>query len=480
MEEAMVRPALIICLLLTVASHARAQSTDAHNEPPAARTGNRGTSGFLLTSTVEAARREFERGLAHYYAFDRVRAGEAFAAAERLDPACAMCAWGVALALGPSPDAPRDPAREEGAHRAAVRAAARAAGASMREQGLIGALATRYAAPGASWSRGALDSAYASAMGEVADRFAGDPDVLVLHADALMQLAPNDYRDDDGALRAGTHPIVLRLEAALDRAPRHAGAHQLALRLGLYAEVVRALSERGARTPDEASLLVFAASMAGASATAIEAARRLGKAAIDDGHAAAAVYTTLVTFGRWNDLLAEPLPSRARPWATAVAYYARGAAFAARGRWAEAGAALDTVDAAGAAFPDGPAGATLRVAAHALRGEIALRRNRASVAVREWRAAAELSGDARVPAVARWYYPFQHSLGKAWLAAGRPEEAERAYRDDLARFPENGWSLFGLAQALEGRGQSAAAAAVRERFARAWRDADVALTASRF
>jgi predicted Zn-dependent protease len=138
------------------------------------------------------------------------------------------------------------------------------------------------------------------------------------------------------------------------------------------------------------------------------------------------------------------------------------------------------VDAAGAAFPDGPAGATLRVAAHALRGEIALRRNRASVAVREWRAAAELSGDARVPAVARWYYPFQHSLGKAWLAAGRPEEAERAYRDDLARFPENGWSLFGLAQGLEGRGQSAAAAAVRERFARAWRDADVALSASRF
>lgn len=59
-------------------------------------------------------------------------------------------------------------------------------------------------------------------------------------------------------------------------------------------------------------------------------------------------------------------------------------------------------------------------------------------------------------------------------------EAEQVYRDDLARLPENGWSLFGLAQSLRAQGKSAEAGAVDERFRLAWARADVALTSSRF
>jgi hypothetical protein len=54
------------------------------------------------------------------------------------------------------------------------------------------------------------------------------------------------------------------------------------------------------------------------------------------------------------------------------------------------------------------------------------------------------------------------------------------YREDLRRFPENGWSLFGLAQALRAQGKKNDAAAAEARFRRAWADADVTLTASRF
>ena len=79
-----------------------------------------------------------------------------------------------------------------------------------------------------------------------------------------------------------------------------------------------------------------------------------------------------------------------------------------------------------------------------------------------------------------WYYPMRHSLGRALLEAGRPAEAEQAYREDLDRFPENGWSLFGLAASLEGQGRFGEAREVRSRFTRAWTDADVNLTASRF
>ena len=62
----------------------------------------------------------------------------------------------------------------------------------------------------------------------------------------------------------------------------------------------------------------------------------------------------------------------------------------------------------------------------------------------------------------------------------RPADAVQVYREDLKRFPENGWALFGLAQALRAQGKTADAAKVDARFKKAWQDADVKLVASRF
>jgi tetratricopeptide (TPR) repeat protein len=79
-----------------------------------------------------------------------------------------------------------------------------------------------------------------------------------------------------------------------------------------------------------------------------------------------------------------------------------------------------------------------------------------------------------------WHYPIRHSLGKVLLAQGDAAEAEALYREDLARFPENGWSLFGLAESLRAQGKSQEAEEVQQRFQRVWQGADVQLTASRF
>ncbi|MGD8279272.1 MAG: hypothetical protein PVH00_14640, partial [Gemmatimonadota bacterium] len=68
----------------------------------------------------------------------------------------------------------------------------------------------------------------------------------------------------------------------------------------------------------------------------------------------------------------------------------------------------------------------------------------------------------------------------ALLEAGRPADAEREYRLDLDRFPENGWSLFGLTAALVAQGRTEESVAARARFIEAWRHADVELGASRF
>ena len=66
------------------------------------------------------------------------------------------------------------------------------------------------------------------------------------------------------------------------------------------------------------------------------------------------------------------------------------------------------------------------------------------------------------------------------LATGRAAEAEVVYREDLQRNPENGWSLYGLAQSLRARKAEQEAAVIEERFKKARARADVKLIASRF
>jgi len=74
--------------------------------------------------------------------------------------------------------------------------------------------------------------------------------------------------------------------------------------------------------------------------------------------------------------------------------------------------------------------------------------------------------------------PARHVLGALLLTAGRDKEAEVVYREDLARHPHNGWSLFGLWQSLQKQKRSADAAKVEAEFNEAWKHADIKLTAS--
>lgn len=75
-----------------------------------------------------------------------------------------------------------------------------------------------------------------------------------------------------------------------------------------------------------------------------------------------------------------------------------------------------------------------------------------------------------------WIQPIRHVLGAALLHAGRAAEAEAVYREDLARWPENGWSLLGLSRSLNAQGRDARD--VERRFREAWKDADIEATSS--
>jgi tetratricopeptide (TPR) repeat protein len=241
--------------------------------------------------------------------------------------------------------------------------------------------------------------------------------------------------------------------------------------------------------PHNIHFLAFASSMAGKSAQAIDAARTLkSKVNMDVAKNVGMLQEmvpyyalTLTTFGHWDEVLAEPLPPAEMRFPMAMAQYARGVAYAAKGDFADARVALDTVMAINNATPaDNEHKAPISIAMHALMGEIAMRSGKPDAAIPHFQEALNIEDKGLYFEPPKWYYPVRQSLGEALLKAGRNAEAEQVYREDLKRFPENGWSLYGLAAALRAQGKRAEAAAVEKRFARAWSDADVKLTASRF
>ena len=170
------------------------------------------------------AQQFFDQGLVLAYGFNHAAAGRAFAEALRLDPRCAMCAWGVALVLGPHINAAMEAAAVSPAWEAAGEAKRLASRARPVDRALIEALGKRYSPmPGA--ERKPLDEAYADAMRGVAKRYPDDADVQTLTAEALMDLHPWDLWERSGEAKPWTQEILTLLERALSLDERHPGAN---------------------------------------------------------------------------------------------------------------------------------------------------------------------------------------------------------------------------------------------------------------
>jgi tetratricopeptide (TPR) repeat protein len=123
---------------------------------------------------------------------------------------------------------------------------------------------------------------------------------------------------------------------------------------------------------------------------------------------------TLTTFGRWDDVLAEPLPPSDIRIPLAMAYYARGVAYAAKGQFDQARVALDTVTAIDAATPATSGLKTaVSIAVHALMGEIATRSGRFDEGVAHFRQALKIEDAGLYFEPPKWYYPIRQSLGAA-------------------------------------------------------------------
>ena len=193
---------------------------------------------------------------------------------------------------------------------------------------------------------------------------------------------------------------------------------------------------------------------------------------------------SLVRFARWEEILEEPEPYEPFAFARAIWHYGRGVAHAALG---DAEAALVELAAIEALEPEVdeifmgnvyPARDLLEIAKSLLRGEMAYRAGDAANAVLAFEEAVALQDALPYTEPPFWYYPTRQSLGAALLASNRLAEAQAVFEEDLEQYPMNGWSMFGLAEALRRQGDEAKAEQVTARFETVWQFADVSLATS--
>lgn len=389
-----------------------------------------------------------------------------------------------------------------------------------------------------------LAEEFSRAMGALAKKYPEDLDAATLYAESMMNLRPWRLWEKDGTPAEGTKEIVATLEAVLKRDPNHVGAihyyiHAVeaspdpgralayAPRLGrlmpaaghivhmpahIYQRTgdygASARSNEAAAAADRAYIkatggqgiyslmyyshnlhfLAVAYSFSGRYADALRSAQQLEaniaphiKAMpMIEGYNATSTLVR-VRFRRWDEILKAPAPPADQAATGAVWTWARGMAFAAKGRTEEAEAALKAFAAAeqtipaDATFGLNQAGDILKIADRMLAARIASSRGERGHAAELLQEAVITEDSLAYDEPPAWFLPAREALGALLLADGRAAEAEAVFREDLKHNPRSGRSLLGLAESLQAQRKTWAAAEARRQFAEAWNGADVRL-----
>ena len=441
------------------------------------------------------------------------------------------------------------PEEQAAAWAALERAKAAAASKPEVERDLIEALAKRYS-PTPVDDRDPFDHAWAEALGALTRKYPTDDDIAAIYGEAWMNTMPWNYWSDATTPRPEIAPVIAKLEEIIARSPKHPLALHLYIhameasatpqkaeaasdtlltiapgsghlvhmpahiyyRIGRYKDSVDAnaaaakvdedyIKQCNAQGfypamyyPHNIHHLWSSATMMGQSKVSIDAARKLADNVsleqIDQFPTVEFFKTvplqSLVQFGKWTEIMAEPQPRADLGFSNAIWRYARGMAFAntgdvkaARNEHAElvklkANPKVMVLDG-----NDYPASALLQIADDLLRGEIALASGNTRAAIASFEAA--VAGQDLLPYTEPpfWYYPTRQTLGAALLTDGKAKEAQAVFEKDLEQYPHNGWSTYGLMLALEAQGKTDEAAMHREHFAPIWQFADIELKTSR-
>ena len=442
-----------------------------------------------------------------------------------------MCYFGEAWAWAPYLNGPMQSANAPRAFAAIRKAQRRASEATPLEQALIDAMAIRFTEVHDPDTRRELDEIYSAAMAEVWEMFPQEQVAGTFYGESLMLLQPRRgtwdldnpevqhiHRVLEAVLKVDiTHPGACHLYVHATESTTAPGKAQACAdhlgnaipgashinhmpshtynRVGRWDDAVRAnvqawhsdlkaeVGEGFAIYPSHnLHMLLFSASMGGQGALANQAAKDYAKL-VRDGQFYEAL--TLVRFGRFDELLDLHDPPE-NPIFKGLWEFGRGYAHLRVGDRDSARIYAEHVEEAAATVPDSilfrghTAASLLGVTGGILRAEIQVSEGQYDEAVVTLEHAIELEDGLRYDEPEPLNFSARHWLGALLLELDRPAEAESVYRVALDDHPHNGWSLFGLEQALRAQAKNGAADRVRAEFDEAWGRADVWIRSSRF
>ena len=485
-----------------------------------------GTYEWQISTDSPEAHAFFNQGMQLRWAYNMPESVASMVRARELDPTCAMCFWGEAFSRGSFLNGGMS-AEQAAAARIAIRQANRLkANSSPMDQALIEAALVRYPKDYDPAERRPVDQAFADAMAGVYAKYPNNHDVAAVYAVSLFllenrrgyrDLADRDLQRLHGVLTGVLaedikHPGACHLyihatessqkpELALDCADHLASTVPVASHIqhmpshtwnevGLWGRSVRAniaannADRRAAQgkgfsygPTHNLHMLLFAASYDGQGAVATQAGKDYRKYAGDAQFEA----TTLIRFGRFDEVL--ELDHRPKGGASAAIYdFAKGYAMLKSGSLRDAQDTLATLQDYAATTDDKirfhPAKNVVGVLVNILAGEIQLTGGRTEAAIESFELAVALEDSLDYDEPEPLPFAARHWLGQALLDADQPTKAEAVFRAELKDHPHNGWSLFGLQQALAAQGVSDNS--VNDDFEQSWARADIWLTGSKY
>lgn len=457
-----------------------------------------------ISSENSEAQAYFNQGFQMMYAFTKEDAARSFKEAQKLDPNCAICYWGEAWAWGSYLNGRM---REVEAPRAyaAIQKAVELANdghANEKEKDFIDAMAQRYIEDYDASTRRVQDSTYSVAMQAVAEKYPNDLDAGTFYAESLFLLMPRrGTRDLDD-------PEVQQLHAELERILaidiKHPGACHLYIHatesttdpgkaeacsefigtsipgashinhmpshtwneIGRWGDAVRAnimawhsdlkasVGEGFAIYPSHnLHMLLFAGSMDGQSGVSTQAGRDYTKLTGNNMYEV----LTLIRFGRFDEVLrVTERPTHevhGGMWDFSMGYarLKEGDINMAENYLAKVLAAADSSN---SRFRFHPAGKLLGTVGGILEGEIYLTKGDTVAALTSFERAVAIEDSLDYDEPEPIPFAARHWLGSALLSIQKYVEAEAVYRAELEDHPNNGWSYYGLLQALEGQGKT--------------------------
>lgn len=249
--------------------------------------------------------------------------------------------------------------------------------------------------------------------------------------------------------------------------------------------------------PHNIHFLAWSAMFQGRSAEALKAAREVAVKiqptpeenlfGLYEAFASQPLYV-MVRFGQWEQILAEKSPNESSIFMNGILHYARGLALTNTAKLTDAADELARLSGIREEVQKdkkyqigfSAAGTLLLIAEQVLRAELSAKQGDIEAGIAHAERAVRLEESLAYNEPPDWYFPVRHVLGALLLDADLAAEAEAVYWADLKKNPNNGFSLFGLKQALDAQGKTEVAEEIAKRFRLAWAAADVSLGSSRF